>query len=114
MIYNQVIPLLKPHQQDRIIGWLDPDGNKDMSYQSTRSLLAVGSGELVGNGIMNGKVYIPEKHTDFIFATIAEEGGFLLASIVITLLFVLIYKIIITGHSSETQFGGLCLCGDCI
>ncbi len=111
VIYNQVIPLLKPHQQDRIIGWLDPDGNKDMSYQSTRSLLAVGSGELVGNGIMNGKVYIPEKHTDFIFATIAEEGGFLLASIVITLLFVLIYKIIITGHSSETQFGAYVCAG---
>ncbi|HEY2419831.1 MAG TPA: FtsW/RodA/SpoVE family cell cycle protein [Neobacillus sp.] len=105
VIYNQVIPLLKPHQQERIIGWLDPVGNSDQAYQTNRSLLAVGSGELFGNGLMNGKVYIPEKHTDFIFASVAEEGGFCLASIVIILFFLLIYKIIVIGHASDTPFG---------
>ena len=46
-----------------------------------------------------------EKHTDFIFATVAEEGGFVLAFIVVTLFFLLIYRIVIIGHSSETPFG---------
>lgn len=105
VIYNKLIPMLKPHQQERIMSFLDPDGYSDMAYQSTKSILAVGSGELYGKGVMNGNVYIPEKHTDFIFATVAEEGGFFLASIVITLFFLLLYKIVVIGHSSETPFG---------
>ncbi|MED4203755.1 FtsW/RodA/SpoVE family cell cycle protein [Neobacillus mesonae] len=105
VIYKQLIPMLKPHQQERIIGWLDPHGESDKAYQTNRSLLAVGSGETYGKGYMNGNVYIPEKHTDFIFATIAEEGGFILASIVVTLFFLLIYKIVVIGHSSDTPFG---------
>lgn len=105
VIYKQLIPLLKPHQQERIIGWLDPVGNSDQAYQTNRSLLAVGSGELYGKGLMNGNVYIPEKHTDFIFATVAEEGGFFTASIIISMFFLLIYKIVVIGRSSETRFG---------
>ncbi|WP_066062935.1 FtsW/RodA/SpoVE family cell cycle protein [Neobacillus soli] len=105
IIYKQLIPLLKPHQQERIIGWLDPSGNSDQSYQTNKSLLAVGSGELLGKGIMNGDVYIPEKHTDFIFSTVAEEGGFLFAGFVILLFLLLVYRIIRIGQSSETPFG---------
>ncbi|MFJ7726614.1 FtsW/RodA/SpoVE family cell cycle protein [Neobacillus sp. NPDC097160] len=105
IIYNQLIPLLKPHQQERIIGWLDPAGNSNQAYQSKKSILAVGSGELVGKGIMKGKVYIPEKHTDFIFATVAEEGGFLFASFIVLLFMFLIFRIIRTGHKSQTPFG---------
>lgn len=105
VIYKQLIPLLKPHQQERIIGWLDPTGNSDQAYQTQRSLLAVGSGETFGKGIMHGNVYIPEKHTDFIFSTVAEESGFFGASIVITLFYLLIYRIIVIGHTSETLFG---------
>lgn len=105
IVYNQLIPLLKPHQQERIIGWLDPYENKNQAYQSQRSMLAVGSGQMLGKGVMEGKVYIPEKHTDFIFATIAEEGGFLIASIVILLFLVLIYRITRIGLKSQTDFG---------
>lgn len=105
VIYNQLVPLLKPHQQERVIGWLDPSGNKNEAYQAGKSLLAVGSGEVFGKGIMQGNVYIPEKHTDFIFATIAEEGGFVLASIVVTLFFLLIFRIVTIGHAAETPFG---------
>ncbi|MBY0123757.1 FtsW/RodA/SpoVE family cell cycle protein [Bacillus sp. S/N-304-OC-R1] len=111
VIYKQLIPLLKPHQQERIIGWLDPGGNSDQSYQADRSILAVGSGEMFGKGLLQGNVYIPEKHTDFIFATIAEEGGFVLASIVVTMFFLLIYKVVIIGHSSDTPFGSYICAG---
>lgn len=105
VIYKQLIPLLKPHQQERIIGWLDPAGNGNQAYQAMKSLLAVGSGGTFGKGLLEGNVYIPEKHTDFIFASIAEEGGFFLAAIVVTLFFLLIYRMIIIGFSSETLFG---------
>lgn len=110
IIYKQLIPLLSPHQQDRIIGWLNPDGNSDQAYQTERSLLAVGSGGLSGNGIGKGSVYIPEKTTDFVFSTVGEEGGFLGASIVLTLFMLLIYKTVVIGLSSETPFGTY-ICG---
>jgi cell division protein FtsW (lipid II flippase) len=110
IIYKHLIPLLSPHQQDRIIGWLNPDGNSDQAYQTERSLLAVGSGGLSGDGIGKGSVYIPEKTTDFIFSTVAEEGGFLGASIVLILFMLLIYKTVAIGISSETPFGTF-ICG---
>lgn len=110
IIFKQLIPLLSPHQQDRIIGWLNPVGNSDQAYQTERSLLAVGSGELGGKGIGNGSVYIPEKTTDFIFSTVAEEGGFVGASFVTTLFMLLIYKIVVIGLSAETPIGTY-ICG---
>lgn len=110
IIYKQLIPLLSPHQQDRIIGWLNPDGNSDQAYQSQRSLLAVGSGGLSGDGIGKGSVYIPEKTTDFIFSTVGEEGGFLGASTVLILFMLLIYKTVAIGLSSQTPFGTY-ICG---
>lgn len=105
VLFDQLVPLLKPHQQDRILGWLMPYEYADHSYQTTKSLLAVGSGELLGNGLGNGMVYIPEKHTDFIFATIAEEGGFVTASFVVSLLFILLYRMVVIGGMSESSFG---------
>lgn len=105
VIFKQLIPMLSPHQQQRIIGWLNPAGNSNDAYQTQRSLLAVGSGETFGKGILQGNVYVPEKYTDFIFSTAAEETGFFGASFVIILFFMLIYRIIGTGHESETGFG---------
>lgn len=104
IIYKQLIPLLSPHQQSRIIGWLDPTGNSDQAYQTERSLLAVGSGELFGKGILHGNVYVPEKHTDFIFSTVAEEGGFIGSSLVVAMFFLLIYRIIGIGQTAGTAF----------
>lgn len=111
IIYKHLIPMLSPHQQQRIIGWLDPTGNSDQAYQTQRSLLAVGSGEVYGKGVMKGNVYIPEKHTDFIFSTVAEETGFFGGSFVIILFFLLIYRIIGIGHTSETAFGAYICAG---
>lgn len=114
ILYKQLIPLLSPHQQDRIIGWLNPDQNGDQAYQTQQSLLAVGSGGIEGKGIGHGTVYIPEKHTDFIFATIGEEGGFLGASFVITLFMLLAYRIIMIGATSGSFFGALICAGTVI
>ncbi|WP_175073911.1 FtsW/RodA/SpoVE family cell cycle protein [Terribacillus sp. AE2B 122] len=105
IIYDDVIPKLKPHQQDRIIGWLDPSNNSNQAFQSRRSVLAVGTGGLIGKGIEGGNVYVPEKHTDFIFASIAEEGGFLTGAAVILLFFLLITRILEIGSKSNDPFG---------
>jgi cell division protein FtsW (lipid II flippase) len=104
VFFEQLVPLLKPHQQERILGWLSPDEYTDNAYQTKKAILAVGSGELKGNGIGHNKVYIPEKHTDFIFATIAEEGGFIAASLIIVLFFLLLYQMAIIGQKAETSF----------
>lgn len=105
ILYKQLIPMLKPHQQERIIGWLDPYQNPTEGYQTKKALLAVGSGQLHGKGIGQGDVYIPEKHTDFIFATVAEEGGFVMASVVICLYFLLMYRLVIISDKTKTPFG---------
>ncbi|KQL53156.1 cell division protein FtsW [Heyndrickxia shackletonii] len=105
ILFKDLIPMLKPHQQERVIGWLKPDQNPNQGYQTKKAILAVGSGELQGKGIGHGDVYIPEKHTDFIFATVAEEGGFVTASLVICLFFLLMYRLIIIGDKTSDPFG---------
>jgi cell division protein FtsW (lipid II flippase) len=113
VFYDQLIPLLKPHQQERILGWLSPSEYADHAYQTNKAILAVGSGELKGNGFGGGTVYIPEKHTDFIFATIAEEGGFIAAAVVLSLFFVLLYRMAVIGDHAESPFG-LYICSGAI
>lgn len=84
----------KPYQFARIYSWLDP-----YSYASSdgfhliSSLNAIGSGEIFGKGYLGREVYVAEGHTDFIFAVIAEEWGFVGASAVICLYFLLIYHL---------------------
>lgn len=111
IFFNKLVTLLKPHQQSRILGWLDPFEHADQGYQTQQSILAVGSGGMDGKGFGYGNVYIPEKHTDFIFATIAEEGGFLIAAFVVFMFLLLLYRTIIIGYSADNLFGTLLCAG---
>lgn len=113
-IFHKLLPLLSPHQQARILGWLSPSGNGAAAYQTGQSLLAVGSGEMAGKGIGAGNVYIPEKNSDFIFAAIAEEGGFFAATLVIVLFFLLLYRVTIIGQITESSFGSYLCSGTLI
>lgn len=94
------------HAFERFYGWLAPQKYAD-SYglQLIRAMLAIGSGQLMGKGFENIQVYIPERHTDMIFTAIAEQFGFIGSSIVITLFFLLIYRIIHTALDSNDPFG---------
>lgn len=68
----------KPYRMDRVHAWLDPWKHKsDQSYQVVQSFYAFGLGSWHGSGLGQGtaKYYIPHAHTDFVFATIAEETG---------------------------------------
>ncbi|HDR3312963.1 FtsW/RodA/SpoVE family cell cycle protein [Bacillus cereus] len=111
IFFNKLVTLLKPHQQSRILGWLDPFQHTDQGYQTQQSLLAVGSGGVEGKGFGSGNVYIPEKHTDFIFATLAEEGGFIVATFIICIFFLLLSRILIIGNSAGNLFGTLLCAG---
>ncbi|WP_068672643.1 rod shape-determining protein RodA [Oceanobacillus sp. Castelsardo] len=102
--------LLQPHQLSRIYGWINPNQySSGYGYQLQQALMGIGSGQLTGNGfnqgiqVQNGKV--PEAHTDFIFAVIGEEFGFVGTSILIFIYFLLIYRIIQISFRSNHLFG---------
>ena len=82
------------YQFKRVYSWLDPYSYPSgEGYNLLTSMTAIGSGGLTGKGYQGREVYIPENHTDFIFSVIGEEYGFIGASIVITLFFILIYHL---------------------
>lgn len=102
--------LVPEHQLNRLISFIDP--SKDplgTGYQVTQSIIAVGSGQLHGVGLYQGTQgknnWVPESHNDFIFSVIAEEHGFIGASILLLLLFFLIYRIVRIGIKSTDVYG---------
>lgn len=102
--------ILKPHQLTRIYGWLDPGQYaSNYGYQLQQAMTGIGSGQLTGKGfnegvqVQSGK--IPEAHTDFIFAVIGEEFGFLGACLLLILYFLLIYCIIQIALHTSNLFG---------
>jgi rod shape determining protein RodA len=96
---------VKEYQLGRIYSWLDPYNYQSTSgFQLTRSLLAIGSGETTGKGYGIREVYLPESHTDFIFSVVGEEFGFVGASILISLFFLLIYQITKIGMETKNNF----------
>jgi len=101
---------VKEYQFGRIYSWIDPYNYQGSSgYQLVRSLLAIGSGETTGKGFGTREVYLPESHSDFIFSVIGEEFGFIGASVLISLFFLLIYQITKVGMETKNDFY-TCVC----
>ena len=104
--------VMDQYQLDRIHSWLDPFQYRgNIGYQLSQSILAIGSGTVYGKGFYEGKVYVPEAHSDFVFATIGEEYGFIGGSIVIILYFFLIYRIIAIALQNRGQYESLIAAG---
>ncbi|MBU8880412.1 rod shape-determining protein RodA [Bacillus sp. FJAT-29790] len=104
------IKIIKPHQLERIYGWLSPDDfASTYGYQLTQAIRGIGAGQMKGSGfnlgpqVQSGR--IPEAHTDFIFSVVGEEFGFIGAAVLISLYFILIYRIIIIALNSNNVFG---------
>ncbi|MDQ0155257.1 FtsW/RodA/SpoVE family cell cycle protein [Robertmurraya andreesenii] len=96
---------VKEYQFGRIYSWLDPyHYSSTTGFQLTKSLLAIGSGETSGKGFGTREVYLPESHTDFIFSIVGEEFGFVGASILISLFFLLIYYITRVAMETKNNF----------
>ncbi|MGE7633411.1 FtsW/RodA/SpoVE family cell cycle protein [Bacillus paramycoides] len=103
--------ILKEYQLNRFYGWLAPYAYDTQGYQLRQAFLAAGSGEMQGKGWENGQVYFPEPHTDFIFTNVAEQFGFLGASVIISLFFLLIYRMIHIALESNEPFGSYICAG---
>jgi rod shape determining protein RodA len=96
---------VQQYQFGRIYSWLDPyNYQSSEGYQLTRSLLSIGSGETSGKGFGHRDVYMPESQTDFIFSVVGEEFGFIGASVLISLFFLLIYHITKVGMETKNNF----------
>ena len=83
----------------------------EYGYQLQKGLLSIGSGMLLGKGFSENNVYVPEPQTDFIFAVFSENFGFIGASILVALFFILIYRVIITGIESNDPYGSYICAG---
>ncbi len=90
--------LLAPYQKDRINTFLHPERDpKGSGYNVLQSMVAVGSGGMLGKGIGHGSqsqlAFLPERHTDFIYAVVAEELGLVGAWLVLILYGIILYRI---------------------
>ncbi|MCS4487054.1 FtsW/RodA/SpoVE family cell cycle protein [Staphylococcus americanisciuri] len=109
IIYNpsliENISGIKTYQLGRINSWLDPYAySTGDGFHLTESMKAIGSGQLIGKGLNNGEVYIPENHTDFIFSVIGEEFGFVGAVIVLGIFLLLLIHLIRLASISDDLF----------
>lgn len=112
---NQI--LLKDYQQNRVLAWLNPEEYaSDTAYQQNNSKIAIGTGQLTGKGLNNNTTtsvkngnFILEPQTDFIFAIIGEELGFLGCCGVIILLLLIIIQCIMLGVRTH-NFSGQLIC----
>ena len=101
--------VLQEHQQNRILVMLGKlDDPKGVGYNVHQSKIAIGSGGLTGKGFLQGTQtkydFVPEQHTDFIFCTIGEEGGFLGTSAVVLLYVALLLRIIVLAERQRSTF----------
>jgi len=117
-VVNVLVGLLAPaitshmpeYQKARVttflMPWLDPKG---LGWNVIQSLISVGSGRLAGKGLLAGTQkrlsFLPNRHTDFIFSTVAEELGFVGAIAVLFLLGYLSYRFLLIAFKSRDNFG---------
>ncbi len=97
------------YQKERILTFIDP--GKDplgTSYNAIQSVIAVGSGMLLGKGFgqgtQSGLRFLPERHTDFIFASISEQLGFVGTALILICFVVILYRIFLISKNSDDRF----------
>ncbi len=109
--------LLKNYQQQRLIGFLNKSSslNSSINFQTEQSKIAIGSGGLWGKGYAQGTQsrlnFLPEDTTDFIFATLFEEFGFIGALIFFAIYFAFIVRILDIMKNTNNRFGILIIVG---
>src|SRR5438270_11347316 len=106
---------MAPYRMARFLSFWDPGSDpQGAGFQLRQSLIAVGSGGFTGVGLMESKqklFYLPEAHTDFIYAVICEELGFIGAMIVIALFVVYGWRGLRAAFSAPDGFGRLLALG---
>jgi rod shape determining protein RodA len=107
---------LKPYQQQRLISFLNPNSDsKGSGYNAIQSMIAVGSGKLLGKGYRKGTQsqlnFLPEHHTDFIFSVFSEEHGFLGCVLLMVLYVIFLMNGLSIAYQSHDKFGILLALG---
>ncbi|MCI5836956.1 MAG: rod shape-determining protein RodA [Veillonellaceae bacterium] len=102
--------VMKDYQRNRILVLLDPESDPfNAGYHVIQSKIAIGSGGLIGKGLFEGTQsqlnFLPENHTDFIFAVLGEEWGLVGALVLLLLYFVLLYRGVSIAASAQDEFG---------
>ncbi len=108
--------VLGDHVADRFTSFLDADADpRGAGYNQIQSVTAIGSGGLTGQGIFEGPQtqfgFLPEKQTDFIFAAVGEETGFVGVVVVLGLYGLLLRRIFLTATAASDRFGRLLAIG---
>jgi rod shape determining protein RodA len=108
--------LLKGYQLSRLTSFLHPAADPTgAGYSAAQAKIAIGSGGLFGQGLFHGQLiagnFVPEQHTDFIFAVAGEELGFVGAVVIIALLAVVLLRALRIAQRADDQFGMLVAAG---
>jgi len=97
-----------PWRWQRVLVWLDPTRDPlGTGFHTIQSLIAVGTGGMTGAGLMEGKqklFYLPEPQTDFIFAVIAEEWGFIGSFVVVTIFMIFAFRALRVALRAKDPF----------
>ena len=107
---------LKDYQKQRIYTFLNPQMDPlNSGFNVIQSMIAVGSGQFLGRGLGRGTQshlrFLPERHTDFIFASLSEEMGFLGTFLLLALFFFLLWRLLNLAKNASDQFASLIYIG---
>jgi rod shape determining protein RodA len=109
------VHVLKPYETERLTAFLHPTTNSQKEgYQQEESKIAIGSGQKTGRGVLAPLTrlnYVPEDHTDFVFAAVGEQYGFFGAALVLSLYALLIWRTLRILVMSKDLFGSLVAAG---
>jgi rod shape determining protein RodA len=108
--------LIRAYQLDRLTAFLHPSADpQGTGYSAAQAKIAIGSGGLFGQGLFHGQLvsgnFVPEQHTDFIFAVAGEELGFVGCAVIIALLALVLLRALRIAARADDQFGMLVAAG---
>ena len=120
LIFLSLLPVfwfvMQPYQKSRVMTFINPEKDPlGAGYNSIQSKIAVGAGKLTGRGLGKGVqtqlAFLPEKHTDFIFASVSEELGFVGSLLLIIGTFLVLYRLTGYMENAVSQAGRAYLSG---
>ena len=118
LLRYDMVPFIEQYQANRILAWIDPEKYAEAYYQQENSIMAIGSGQLWGKGLSNTEIasvkngnFLIEEQTDFIFAIVGEEMGFVGGLVVIGLLLLIVIECLLMASRAKDLSGRLICVG---
>ncbi len=118
LLQYEMIPFLRGYQAQRILSFINPSQYQDANRQQDNSVMAIGSGQLWGKGLNNTTIasvkngnFLSEESTDFIFAIIGEELGFVGSMVILGLFLLIIYECLWMARQARDLSGKIICTG---